>query len=258
MKSKKIFATILLVALFTGNLFAQSANEINKKSMDAIEVGNMEMISTINIRDARGNNRVRKITTASKQFGNVTKMIIRFISPADVKGTALLVHDYEKKSDDMWIYMPALRKVRRIVSSEKSKNFMGSEFTNGDMSKPNLDNYNSTILGSVNYGGRNCWKIQSVGKTSAIQAEDGFSKRISYIEKSTYLCHKVEYYDLRGRLHRTQTISDYRRLKNGKYFAYKMVMENNKNGRKSEMIINNFQLGSNLSESAFAPAALNK
>lgn len=258
MKAKKFFATILLVALFTGSLFAQSANEINKKSMDAIEIGNMEMISTINIRDAKGNNRVRKITTASKKFGDVTKTLIRFISPADVKGTALLIHDYEKKSDDMWIYMPALRKVRRIVSTEKSKNFMGSEFTNSDMSKPNLDNYNSTILGSVTYEGKNCWKIESVGKTATIQSEDGFSKRISYIEKSNFLCHKIEYYDSRGRLHRTQTISDYKKQPNGKYFAYKMEMANNINGRKSEMIINNFQLGSNLSESTFAPAALEK
>jgi hypothetical protein len=249
---------ILLVATlsFSNLVWSQTAQKISKKSMDAIEVGAMEMISTIHIRDAKGNDRVRQITTASKTFGNVTKMLIKFISPADVKGTAILVYDYENQDDNMWIYMPALRKVRRIVSSEKGKNFMGSEFTNADMSKPNMSDFEYTTLGSETYEGKNCWKIESKCKTQAIQNANGFSKRISYIDKTNYVCYKIEYYDFTGKLHRIQSIGNYKKQSNGTFFTYKMEMENVQTKRKSEMIIDKFQIGSQLPESAFAPTAL--
>ena len=239
-------------------MFSQTAQEICKKSSDAIDVGNMEMVSTIHIRDTKGNDRVRQITTASKQFGNATKMLIKFISPADVKGTAILVYDYENEADNMWIYMPALRKVRRVVSSERGKNFMGSEFTNADMSKPNIADFEYTILGSETYNGKNCWKIEAKCKTSAIENENGFAKRISIIDKSNFLCYKVEFYNASSKPERIQTISNYKIQPNGKYYAYNMLMENVKTGRKSEMITDKFQSGSLLPESAFAPTALEK
>lgn len=254
MKTKLFFLACVLS--LTGLVQSQTAQEISKKSMDAIEVGSMEMISTIHIRDAKGNNRVRQITTASKTFGDITKMLIKFIAPADVKGTAILVYDYENQNDNMWIYMPALRKVRRIVSSEKGKSFMGSEFTNADMSSPTMSDFEYMNLGSETYNGKNCWKIESKCKTEAIQNENGFSKRISFIDKTNYVCYKVNYYDFIGKLNRIQIIENYKKQQNGKYFAYKMAMENVLTKRKSEMIIDKFQIGSQLPESAFAPTAL--
>ncbi|HOG05904.1 MAG TPA: outer membrane lipoprotein-sorting protein, partial [Paludibacter sp.] len=128
MKLKHFIATLILlvVPVTYGTVTAQDAEEISEKAMDAIKIQDMEMISTINIYDARGNVRTRQISMASRKFTECTKMIIRFLAPADVKGTTLLVHDYEDKDDNQWIYMPALRNVRRIVSTEKAKNFMGS------------------------------------------------------------------------------------------------------------------------------------
>jgi hypothetical protein len=129
--------------------------------MDIIDIGNMEMTSTIHIRDGKGNIRSRQITTVSQKFQTVNKTIVRFLAPADVKGTAILVYDYEKQSDDMWVYLPALRKVRRVISSEKGKNFMGSEFTNADMSKPNFDDFDYKLIGSEILSGFECYKIES-------------------------------------------------------------------------------------------------
>ena len=114
---KHLLQWILLLALaicFTKTQ-AQTAIEIMKISTEKVDMENLEMLSTLTILDAKGRKRVRKITTARKQFGSTCKMIMKFIEPADVKGTGLLVYDHENKSDDMWIYMPALRKVRRIV-----------------------------------------------------------------------------------------------------------------------------------------------
>jgi outer membrane lipoprotein-sorting protein len=256
MKTKGMF--MIIATLLPAAGIAQTAREISEKAMDVIEYASMEMVSTLKIFDARGSERVRRVTMATRKFGETNKTMIRFISPADIKGTAMLIYDYKNTADDMWIYMPALRKTRRIVSTEKGKNFMGSEFTNADMSKPNMNEYQYKILGTENYEGKLCWKIESACINEAVAGENGFSKKVSYIEKATYLCHKVEYYDSQGTLLKTQFIRQYKKQPDGKYFAYQMEMKNEQNGRRSIMIIDQFQVGSKLPESAFTAAMLEK
>lgn len=259
---KKIIIIPLLVLTsilcFSAGLKGQDAREVSKNSADIIALSSMEMVTTLKIYDQKNNMRTRKVSIASKKFGDVTKMIMKFVEPADVRGTAILVYDYEGKSDDMWIYMPALKKSRRIVSTEKGKNFMGSEFTNADMSKPNIDDFNYKILSSESLDGKNCFKIEATPKTDEIRNENGFGKKITYIEKSNYLCHKIEYYDLNGKLSKTQIISEYKPVSDGKYFYYLMEMKNEQTGRKSVLTTDAFQVGSKLSESFFSPANLEK
>jgi len=249
---------ILFASLASTAISAQTAREISEKAADVIEYDAMEMASTLKIYDAKGSERIRQVTTATRKFGTTSKTMIKFISPADVKGTAMLIYDNENAGDDMWIYMPALRKTRRIVSSEKGKNFMGSEFTNADMSKPNMNDFQYKILGTESYEGKTCWKIESVCSNETVASENGFSRKVSYIEKGTFLCHKVEFYDLQGKLRKLQFIRKYKKQPSGKYFAYEMEMKNEQNGRRSVMFIDKFQTGSNLPESAFTAAMLEK
>jgi hypothetical protein len=256
MKSKSFF--ILFASLVSATVSAQTAREISEKATGVIDYEAMELVSTLKIYDAKGSERIRQVTTATKKFGETSKTMIKFISPADVKGTAMLIYDHENTGDDMWIYMPALRKTRRIVSTEKGRNFMGSEFTNADMSKPNMNDFQYKILGSDTYEGKPCWKIESVCSNESVAGENGFSRKVSLIEKGTYLCHKVEFYDLQGKLHKLQYIRQYKKQASGKYFAYEMEMNNVQNGRKSILIIDKFQTGSNLPESAFTAAMLEK
>ncbi len=258
-RRKNIFvavATILLLFSTGGGLFAQSAAEISKKSADIIDFESMEMDLTIIIRDARGSERVRQLIMSSGMFNGVSKTLIRFMAPSDVKGTALLIFDYQDKEDDMWIYMPALKKVRRIISSERGKSFMGSEFTNADMSKPNHIDFNYTLIGSATYEDKECWVVEAEGKDQNIKRSNGYSKSISYIEKDTYLCYKTEYYNMAGDLHRIRITSDYKNVTKSSYFAYSTVMENVKNGRVSEMKVNKIETGKHFREEMFSPNAL--
>lgn len=257
MKTKNTLI-LLLILLTTAGSFAQTAREISEKASGVIDFEAMEMSLTLKIYNSKGRERVRQITMASKSFGDINKTIMKFTAPVDVKGTSILIFDYENKNDDMWIYMPALRKIRRIVSSEKGKSFMGSEFTNADMSKPNIDDFNYKVLSSETYKGHSCWKIETVCKNEDIEDENGYSKKIAWIEKETFLCHKVEFYDLSGEIHKAQSIEQYRIQSNNRYFAFYMEMENIQNGRKSVMTINKFQLGSIISEGTFTPAMLDK
>ena len=253
--------TALFLCLFMAvsvKSFSQDPREIYDKSSKTIEFESMEMVTTLNVYDNKGNSRVREVAVATNKFGETTKTQMRFLSPPDVKGTTILVYDYEDKSDDMWIYLPSLRKVRRIVSTEKGKSFMGSEFSNADMSKPNTTDFDYKLLGSETLDGKDFWKIESTCKTKEIADENGYLKRVSYIEKSTYLSHKSELYDKTGKLFKVMTMSDFRKQPNGRYFAYTMEMKNVQNNRRSEMKVNQFQLGSKLDENHFSVSNLEK
>ncbi len=137
MRTMTVLTTLIIFLAATQTVLAAdpTAEEIMEKAVKAIKLDGAESIATLIIFDAKGNKRVRKTASVSKLYdkGLTEKRIIRFLTPADVKGTSLLTFDYENKTDDMWLYLPALRKTRRIVASEKAKSFMGSEFTYADI-----------------------------------------------------------------------------------------------------------------------------
>jgi hypothetical protein len=244
-------------SLFLMNMLnGQDAREIAERASNSIDMEAMEMVATLSIQDNKGNERVRQIATATKKFDDATKTMMKFLSPAEVKGTTMLVYDYKDREDDMWIYLPALRKTRRIVSSEKAKSFMGSEFSNADMSKPNMEDFSYRLLGSETINGKDCWIVESKCLNEDIEDENGFSRKVVYVEKSTYLPQKMEYFDLDDELYKVMTVSDYRKQSNGSYFAYNMTMENIQTNRKSVMKVDKFQLGSSMSESSFSASNL--
>ena len=257
MKTIKLFL-FTVTSLISMNVSSQDAREIAERSLNAVNFDAMEMTAVLKIYDQRGNIRERKIAVASKKFRETTKTLIKFLSPADVRGTAMLIYDYENNTDDMWIYLPALRQTRRIVSSEKGKNFMGSEFSNADMSKPNMDDFTYRISGTDQFNSLLCWKIESTCKNENIEAENGFSSKVTYIEKGNYLPHKMEYYDKSGDLFKVITMGDYRKQGKESYFAFSMNAENHRNNRRSEMIVDEFQSGSDLDENSFSTTSLER
>jgi len=250
--------TIILTICWIPEMYSQDAKEISEKSLELTRVDAMEMISTLTIMDAKGRERVRQTTTASKKFGETTKIITKFVAPADVKGTGLLVFDHKNQDDDMWIYLPALRKTRRIVSSEKGKSFMGSEFTNADMSAPKLDDYEYKLLGTDTYEGKECWQIESTPIDDQVADDMGFSKKVSWVDKESYFTYKNVFYDFDFEIFKEILLSDYEEIDDGKYMVRKMEAINLQNDRKSVMTIDKLQKGSELTENSFTPAALEK
>jgi uncharacterized protein len=252
--------TLLVVAGLLASIlsYSQDAREITKKANDITRLDAIELTSTLKIYDAKGRERVRQTASAYKKFGDVTKSITRFTSPADIKGTGILIYDYDNRDDDMWIYMPALRKTRRIVSSDKGKSYMGSEFSNADMSLPSLDDFTYKLLGSEIYEGKDCWKIEATPVNDDIADNNGYSKRVSLVEKSTYFNMKNTFFDFDDVLFKEILVGRYDEVDKGKYIIRSMEANNLDNGRRSVMTIDKFQKGSSLSESSFAPSALEK
>lgn len=212
--------------------------EIMKKSRDQSKLSGMESRTVLEINDGKGNQRVRETTMASRIFPDGTeKRTILFLSPADVKGTGILIVDYEGKDDNMWIYMPALRKSRKIVSSEKSKNFMGSEFSNSDLSVGNLDDFNYAMDGTETVDQQLCWKIKVTPATPQIAADYGISAKTMWISQKDLMPRKTVFIDLEGKPWKEMTYSGIKMMdaKTGKYFISEMEIRNLKNGRNSRM-----------------------
>ena len=260
-KIKIVFSACLLFCFFAVTTYGQvSAKEIMQKTRDISKIPGLETVSTLKILDPKGRERIREISMASKltDNGKTEKRVIRFLAPAEVKGTGMLIYDYDAQSDDMWIFMPALRKTRRIVSGEKNQSFMGSEFSNADLAAPNTDDFSYKIAGSETVDAIECWKIESFPLNDEISNETGLSKKMIWIGKKDNICRKTEFYDPDGELSKILTCSDIRKIAEGKYMAASMEMENVQNGRKSVIIMRQLQYNPNVKEEYFTVAYLEK
>jgi hypothetical protein len=250
-----IVLILSILGLIFLNLAPPDGREIIQKSRDASKLEGMEAISTLRIYDAKGRERVRQTSMASKLFENgaTEKRIIRFLSPAEVKGTGMLIYDYDERNDDIWIYMPALRKTRRIISNEKSKSFMGSEFSNADMSAPSLEDFNYTVTGSGFVQGTDCWIVEVIPLSEDIMDEVGYDRQLAWIGKQDFVFRKAEYFDEDGELFKQMISSDVRQMdpSGNKYIATRMEISNVQNGRKSIMTIDKIQYNPHVKEEYF-------
>jgi hypothetical protein len=139
--------------------------------------------------DKNGKQRIRKLKSFSKDFGEETRRILFFIEPADVYNTAFLTYDYEQgeKEDDQWLYLPALKKVRRIASSDKSSSFMGSDFSYGDLTKPELDKFDFKLIREETVDAKACWLIECKPRSQEIIDEYGYSKSIVLVRQDNHV-----------------------------------------------------------------------
>jgi outer membrane lipoprotein-sorting protein len=237
---RRIAMVFLLAALAAISTSAQDARALIQKSHNVVKVSSFEAVSTLTITDANGNQRIRECSMASMSMPDGTeKRIIKFLSPSEVKGTGILIFDYPEKADDMWIYLPALRKTRRIVSKEKSKSFMGSEFSNSNMTAPGLEDFKYRLIGEETIEGNSCYQIEAIPVSETLEEEYGYSRSVSWVDKNSYLVHRTRYFDFDGELFKTIDNSEFSRLDEAKgtYMVTHMFAMNHSNGRSSEMVM---------------------
>ncbi len=149
----------------------------------------------------RGRKRVRKLKSYAMEIGEDRKTIMHFLSPSDVRGTGFLTWDYDDpaRTDDKWLYLPAMRKTRRISSrSSKKDYFMGSDFTYDDMGKRNVDEDTHKLLREEKRSGQDCWVIESTPKAKG----HIYTRRVVWVSKEKLMPIYAEYYDKRNKLQR--------------------------------------------------------
>ena len=240
----------LLLPLLQAAAQQPDAGQIMNKSRDLSITGSLSANISLTITEKGGSIRSRTISMTTKSYADgLEKRIVRFIEPADVRGTSMLVVDNKNSSDEMWIYLPALKKIRRIVTSEKGKSFMSSEFSNADMTSPTVSDFVHRHLEKS--GTNNQWIIESTPVNEDKADEYGYSKKISYISIDKNQVQKMEFYNFDNELFKIIEIKSIFPLDDGKYLVKNMVASNLNTNRKSEILFSNISEGIKVDDSNF-------
>jgi outer membrane lipoprotein-sorting protein len=209
---------LLLLMSLSLALFALSNEEIAKKSDDQMSgFGSSFSTMQMTLRNASGQQTLRKMESKVLEAKNDEKdnkegdkSLMTFLTPADVAGTKLLNHEHLEEDDDQWMYLPALKRVKRIASRNKSGSFMGSEFSYEDISAQNYRKftYDTTAAKIVSLGKVECY--QSVRRPK--DKNSGYSKQMTWIDSTNFLVQKIDYYDKKGALLKTAHFRDYQQM----------------------------------------------
>ena len=192
MKTKKLlFLLGVGASLLTTPTMADDTNaRAIMEKVDARDEGTtLEQDMLMVLIDKNGKERTRDIKSYAKDFGEDNHRTMFFKSPADVKNTAFLTYDYDNsaKDDDQWLYLPALKKVKRIPSTDKSSSFMGSDFSYFDMTDRDLEDYDFKLLKETQVRGHDAWMIESTPRNQEIIDESGYEKTIAIVRKDNYM-----------------------------------------------------------------------
>lgn len=200
----KYLCTALLLAVFAAAPVVSAADLTAREIMQRVDdrddgdngSSEMEMV----LIDKSGHERSRKIRSFTKDKGEDKMRIMFFLEPADVKDTGFLTYDYDdpKKDDDQWLYLPALRKTKRIASSDKSGSFMGSDFNYADMTRKDLDAYDFKILKEEEVRGAKTWVIEAVPKTPEEIDETGYTKSVVFVRQDNFVVVRAVHWEKTG------------------------------------------------------------
>lgn len=227
-------ATVMFLYASFGAGQDLSPREIMEKNEIQMTTRDEQSDFTMKLINKRGKERKRQVILFSKtDEQDNDKTLIRFQSPANVKGVGLLsVEDGDR--EDQWLYLPALKRVRRISSSEKTDSFMGSDFSYEDIEQNDLNDYEYTILREEVVDGVECFVIQSKPGNNQVMEKTAYSKTEAWVRQDHFVIVKVNFYDKKGELIKVMTSKDFRRVSNSNNLRpYFIEMENMKTGHRT-------------------------
>ncbi len=232
-----------------------TALEIATRSDDATSSDTEHQIMTMTLENRRGQQRVRTIEGWSREISDEEEhRFSRFLEPADVRDTTLLSYDYDHKDDDTWLYLPALKKIKRILSSNKDDYFMGSDFTYEDMENLDLVNRDYTLKGSETIMGADCYIVESVPNNEEEADESGYLKTVLWVDKTNFLTRQVDFTDKKSRHSKRMSTDDIRTVGGEKPRprAHKISMENFITKHKTVIQFSEFEVDIPVDEDVFS------
>ncbi|MCH6547673.1 MAG: outer membrane lipoprotein-sorting protein [Gemmatimonadetes bacterium] len=196
--------------------------------------------------------RRRALESTEKERGD--KSIIIFESPRDIQGTALLSHTRILEPDDQWLYLPALKRVKRISSGNKSGPFVGSEFAYEDLVSQEVDKYEYRWLRDEQCGDLECAVVERYPRYE----NSGYTRQIVWWDKEEYRVQKIEYYDRKDALLKTLTYHDYKEYEGEYWRPDRMAMVNHQNGKSTDLVFEEWTFGAGVSDNEFTASRLRR
>jgi outer membrane lipoprotein-sorting protein len=250
MKTTKLFIATLLSMLF----IIPAMSQYDMTALEVVEAAynrptgedmtaDLEMI----LINRQGDRRVREIKQYGKDFGDIEKTIMFFLTPADVRNTSFMNWSYiDGRDDDQWIYLPALRRVRRISGDSKSDYFMGSDFTYDDLGDRHPHDDEHSILRMEEIDGVESYVIESIPK----EKDYMYSRTVTWIAKDKWIALKREFYDDRGEYLKTLRVKKYDEIQ-GYWTVLHSEMENEQRQHRTVMQFKNVEYDTGVSDNMF-------
>lgn len=262
---KTFIGTVALLSLIAAGSAttlraALTAEEIMTRSFLASKVADSTSEVTMRLRTAAGQERVRQTSGPSKLIPGTTdnRRLITFDSPADVKGTKTLLIEHSNAEDDIWIYLPAMKKVRRLVASNKRDSFVGTDFSYGDVIGHKVADWTHRLIKEEKAEGKDCYVVESTPKNREVEDVSGYSKRVSWIDQKTWVAVRVDIYDPNGELLKKITAEDIREVdpEKHKWQAMKQTAANVQTGHTTVLEFRNFKANVGVNDNVFTTRSL--
>ncbi len=256
-----IIATSLVVT--TGiQAYAQSAQEKGlaiAKELDRRDLGWQDSTATLKmvLKNRQGQSSSRELRTLSfevNETGLGDRSMTIFDRPGDIRGTALLSYTKILKPDDQWLFLPAIKRVKRISSSNKSGPFVGSEFAYEDLLSNEVARYSYKWIKDVNCGKLTCFKVERY----PAYKNSGYTRQVVWIDQKEYRILRVDYYDRKKSLLKTLKLNKYRQYLGKHWRALKMQMKNHQTGKSTTLTFSGYKFKTGMVEGDFTPAKLKR
>ena len=248
---KRLFILALLVSI--NPLFAQTAEQKGLEIATETKARNVgwtdsQSDMTMTLRNKKGQEVVRQMRNKALEVSDDgDKGLTIFDTPLDVKGTVFLSYSHIVGNDDQWLYLPALKRVKRIASRNKSGPFLGSEFAFEDLSSFEVEKNTYKYLRDEEYNGLNTFVVEM----DPVDEYSGYRRAIAWIDQDEYRIQKIDYYDRRDTLLKTMTFEGYKLYEDKFWRADKQLMVNHKTGKSTDIEITNLAFGVGLTENDF-------
>jgi hypothetical protein len=249
---------VLVGALASVHPVAQTPEDLGMSiavETEARDAGfqNWMATATMILRDKQGGEAVRTFRMmALEQERDGDKTLAVFDKPADLAGAAVLTYSHALVPDDQWLYLPEVKRVKRISSQNKAALFMGSEFAYEDLSSWEVKKYRYKYLRDETLDGHACFVVEN----TPAYADSAYSRQIEWVDKQIYQPRRLDYYDRQGRLLKTMTFSGYQQYLGKHWRASEQVMQNHQTGKSTRIVWGPYRFKSRLQASDFTPEAL--
>ena len=247
---------ILILVLFGMYLLPAQAETPDEKGLqiateaDQRDQGFGDSTATMQmvLRNKRGDESSREVRVRTLEIeDDGDKSMSIFNAPADIKGTAFLTFSHINKPDDQWLYLPALKRVKRIASKNKSGPFMGSEFAYEDISSDEVDKYTYKYLRDETWEGMECYVVER----DPVDKHSGYTRQVVWYDKAEYRPQKVDYYDRKNEHLKTLTFHEYRQYLDKFWRGMRYEMVNHQTGKSTTLSWKEYVFRSGLTDRDF-------
>jgi outer membrane lipoprotein-sorting protein len=247
---------VLILVLFGMFLLPAQAETPDEKGLqiateaDQRDQGFGDSTATMHmvLRNKRGDESSREVRVRTLEIeDDGDKSMSIFDAPADIKGTAFLTFSHINKPDDQWLYLPALKRVKRIASKNKSGPFMGSEFAYEDISSDEVDKYTYKYLRDETWEGMECYVVER----DPVDKHSGYTRQVVWYDKAEYRPQKVDYYDRKNEHLKTLTFHEYRQYLDKFWRGMRYEMVNHQTGKSTTLSWKEYVFRSGLTDRDF-------